>query len=162
MRKVFYLLAIIFTLSACGVVDDTSERDVSKENEQQNEIETISQVEKDIVLIDNDDLTLNLKEVKHGRSDISDHVAIEIELTNKQNKTYELYLKDLIVDGKEINSTNIWIDEEDIQPKETIAVFINGYEHEELTANEHIKVSMLYKDYEGNRNEITFSEYIND
>src|SRR5699024_9409056 len=93
MRKVFYLLAMVFTLSACGaakVEDDTSERDVSKENKQQNEIETISQVEKDIVLIDNDDLKITTKEVMHTRENVTDHIKLKIEVENKQNKTFEL------------------------------------------------------------------------
>lgn len=164
MRKVFYLLAMVFTLSACGaanVEDDTSERDISKENKQQNEIETISQVEKDIVLIDNDDLKITTKEVMHTRENVTDHIKLKIEVENKQNKTFDLLLKNYSVDGHDFPSTQLWISADDVEPNETIETLINGYEYDELTADEHVSGTIIYKSYDGARHEESFNEYIN-
>lgn len=132
------------------------------EDVEEDEIETLFDKDVNITLVDNDDLKIDLLQISHGRSDITDFVALKIEIENKQNRTFEFYIDDLIVDGTKIEHTHPWINESEVRPKETIEAFINGYEYEELSINEHVAGRIIYRDYDSNRYDIEFSEYINE
>lgn len=165
------LLALV--LGACGEeeyekdninADDSTElENESQENKvEEDEMETLFEKDTDLVLFENEDVKIDLLLVGHGRSDLTDHVALKTEIENKQNKTFEFYIHDLAVDGKEIDRSHSWTDTGEIKPNDTIEVFINGYEYEELSVEEHVSGTIILRDYEGNRDEIKFSEYINE
>lgn len=164
MKRLILIVLAAVLLVACGnkeksvVVDGPEEEKVSENDE----IETLSSEQIELALADNEDLKIDLLHVNNGRSELTDHVSLNIKIENKQNKTFELLLKDLTVDGKKVDSSHSWISDDEIKPNETIETIINGYEYEELTIAEHVSGTIIYKDYEGNRNEITFSSYIND
>lgn len=170
MRKyLFLLIATLILIVGCSANADDKEDNQKNETIDNNvvenaedEIETLFEKEMNIVIGDNDELKVDLLQVGHGRVDSTDYIALKVELENKQNKTFEFYIKDLKVDGKEIDSIHSWMNEDEIKPSETIEVFINGYEYEELSINEHIAGTIVYSDYEGNRYELEFNEYINE
>lgn len=156
-----FVLAVSLLLTGCGNKVKSND-EVIVDEEREDEIETVFEKDTDITLIDNEDMKVNLLKVAQGRSDQTDHVSLKVEIENKQSKTFEFYLKELKVDGKEIDSTHLWIDDEEVKPEEVISTFINGYEDEELTLGEHVAGKIIYNDYDDNRNEIEFSEYINE
>lgn len=165
MRKMLIPLLVILLLVA-GCSNDPKEtvtKDITDEaNDEEEKIETLFEKEININIGDNDDLKVDLLHVRHGRADSTDYVSLKVKIENKQNKTFEFFIEDLKVDGKDIDDIHSWIGEGEIAPNDTIDVFINGYEYEELSINEHVAGKILYRDYDSNRNELEFSEYIND
>src|SRR5690625_1666833 len=67
------------------------------------EIETLFKKDMNLVLFENEDIKIDLLLVAHGRVDSTDYVALKTKIENKQNKTFEFFIKDLKVDGKEID-----------------------------------------------------------
>lgn len=169
MKQLVIFVISVLILTACGLENESEEinadindNDNVNEEEIENEIETLFEKETNINLVDNDDLNIQLLQVSHGRDIASDFVGLRVEIENKQNKTYEYYIKDLKVDGTEINSTRAWFIDGEIKPKETIVTFISGYDYDELTIEEHVSGTIVYSDYDGGRDEIKFGEYINE
>ncbi|MCF3941581.1 hypothetical protein [Oceanobacillus alkalisoli] len=170
MRKLLFVLIAFLFIVGCS--DDYSEEVESEEPEDVNtndseeveetEIETLAEKDIELNLIDNDDLKIDLLRVAHGRDESADYVSLNIEIENKRDRTFELYIKELKIDGEEVDSLHIWMDDDEIKPSETVTTNINGYEYEEFTVEEHVSGTIIYNDYEGNRNEITFSEYVNE
>lgn len=165
-RLLFLLMAALLVLAACEDQEDNDPVVESSEqgesDVEQDEIETLLSKETDLILFDNDDLKLTLLRVSHGRSETTDHVSLKVKMENQQKKTFEFYIENLTVDNKAIEITHLWIDDNDIKPNETIETTINGYEYEEFMLEEYIAGTIIYRDYEGNRNVIEFGEYIND
>ena len=164
MKRILLILIILF-LTACGSNDTTEDPSVNENDNdeiQEDEIETLFEKEINITISDNDDLRVDLLHVAHGRSQSTDNVSLQIEVENKQNKTFKFYIDSLKIDGREIDSLHAWISDGEIDPEEIKTTYINGYEYEELTFKEHISGTIIYNDYEGNRNKLQFSEYINE
>lgn len=166
MKRLLFLLMAAMLLTACGKNEPKDEPIVEEgtidEEESKEEYETLRGEEHNIVLEDNEDLRITLLESAHGRSDVRDLVEMNLEIENKQNRTFEMYVDNLEVDGNKIDSTQSWLSESEIEPNETITLKMSGYDFDELKFDEHVSGRIIYRDYEGNRNEITFSEYIND
>lgn len=163
MREVVSLLIIsVLFLVACGNNDETLNSERSVEEPTDDEIETLFDKDVNLTLAENEELKIDLQQVSHGRSDVTDFVALKVKIENKQNKTFEFYIEDFKVDGKEIDYTKSWTSESEIKPNEIIETFINGYDYDELSINEHIAGRIIYRDYDSNRYVIEFSEYINE
>ncbi len=172
MKRVLVILltTLLFIVGCSDNADDKEnnvyENEVMNNNEvesvEEDEVETLFEKEMNITIGDDDNLKIDLLQVGHGRADSTDYVALKVEIENKQNKTFEFYITDLKVDGKGIDNNHSWIGEGEIAPNETIEVFINGYEYEELSIEEHVSGKIVYSDYDNNRYEIKFSEYINE
>lgn len=167
IKKLFVLWIGLVLLIGCSEnadeVNENDNNDTSDETESiESEIETLFNKDINLTIADNDELKIDLLYVAHGRKDVTDTVALKLEIENKQNKTFKFHIEDLKVDGIEIAHTRSWIDEDEIKPNETIQVFINGYEYEELSINEHVAGRIIYLDYDSNRYDIDFSEYINE
>src|SRR5690625_2280115 len=170
MKKLLFILVSLIMLFACG--NDTTNKvngnnendnDISKsENIEEDEIETLFSKDMNLTIAENEELKIDLLQVSHGRSDITDFVALKVEIENKQNKTFEFFIEDFKVDGKKIDHTKSWISESEIKPNEIIETFINGYDYDELSINEHVSGRLIYLDYESNRYEVKFSKYINE
>ncbi|WP_277679472.1 hypothetical protein [Gracilibacillus dipsosauri] len=169
MKKLLFIFVSLIMLVACGNEDtikvngnNENDNDISNPEIEEDEIETLFSKDMNLTIADNADLKINLLQVGHGRADATDYISLRVEIENKQNKTFEFYIKDLKVDGQHVDDIHSWIGEGEIKPNETIEVFINGYEYEELSINEHVSGRLIYLDYESNRYEIEFSEYINE
>lgn len=162
MKKYVLLLIITLFLVACGNNDETLNSERSVEEPTDDEIETLFDKDVNLTLAENEELKIDLQQVSHGRSDVTDFVALKVKIENKQNKTFEFYIEDFKVDGKEIDYTKSWTSESEIKPNEIIETFINGYDYDELSINEHIAGRIIYRDYDSNRYVIEFSEYINE
>lgn len=166
IKKLYLLITLLILLVGCGGADEdvnNSDQEVTGDEEDaQDETMTLSDEEMDLMIIDDESLQITLKRIVHERNGITDRVSLEVEVENKENKTLEFYLKNFKIDGKDINSTHAWISDVEIKPNETIRTTINGYEDEELTIVEHVAGTLIVNDYENNRIEIGFSEYINE
>lgn len=168
VRKYILLLMTALFLVACRssdesvVAEDEKVEELEELADEEDEIETLSSEDKDLLLFDNDSVKLELTMVNHGRANVADFISLHTNITNKQNRTYEVYIKDLEVDGREIDMMHIWLTEEELEPNAYKAMVINGYEYEELSIKEHVAGTIIYRDYEGNRNELEFNEYINE
>lgn len=162
MKKYVLLLIITLFLVACGNNDETLNSERSVEEPTDDEIETLFDKDVNLTLAENEELKIDLQQVSHGRSDVTDFVALKVKIENKQNKTFEFYIEDFKVDGKEIDYTKSWTSESEIKPNEIIETFINGYDYDELSINEHIAGRIIYRDYDSNRYVIEFSGYINE
>lgn len=161
-RYILFILVLLF-LSACGA-NETEKETQQNDNVDDNEIETLSSEDVEIEIIDNEQLNIELQQVNHGRiiEEETDYISLKLNITNKQDRTYEMYLNELVIDGHEVGKTRMWIDKDKIGPNETIEVYINAYEYEELSVKEHVSGTIVIRDYEGNRHEVEFSSYINE
>src|SRR5699024_10289597 len=154
MRKYLFLLIAALTLVACGnanadsenVNDSNDNENINDTEDNKNEIETLSSEEVSITLAEDDNIIIELELVNHGRDNDNDFISLHTSMTNKEKRTYEMYLNELVVDGELINKSNVWLDEEGIDPEETKDVIINGYDDKELTVDEHIAGTIIYTD----------------
>lgn len=165
VKRILILLMAAMFLVACSNKTATEDKEASAEEQPEEDDSTEYEVtydkEANVMLADDENISMDLFKVAQLTDDVDDYVMLQVALTNKQNRSYDFYVEELKVDGKEVDSLHLWTDDNEINPNEILVTFINGYE-EELTIQEHVAGTIIYKDYEGNRNKLEFNEYINE
>src|SRR5690625_7379773 len=101
MKKYILLLVVALFLVGCETEIDnnvteqeTPKRDIT--------VTVISEIKYGIILIDNDDFKMTLKESKHIRIEDyeeKDNLYLTLNIENKQNTTYNILLSNLYSDG---------------------------------------------------------------
>lgn len=174
MKRLLFILLGVMLLFACGkdepkkeTNEELGQEDVSEKEESTQE--TINEQEHDIVLVDNDDLMITLIDSEHVR--VTDHedkdvVILNLSIENKQNRSFNIYLDELSVDGRS-EKYEIGMSETEIKPNDEIKLnasftvdILN--ENKLLEFEEHLSGRFTYSDYDGNREQVEFSEYINE
>lgn len=165
--KKYLLLIVSALLVACGTEEVVTEAEYEDEKEEITET-VISELEHDITLIDNDDIILTLLKTNHTvkDNDGTNTVKLTVNIENKTNKTIEMYIKELIIDGVELDDMKTYMSDGELKPNENKETTINSYVYEydieeELSLTEHVKGRIIYSSYDGIREEETFNEYIN-
>lgn len=176
LKRLLLLLFIPFIMAGCSSNAD-DEKKASKESQEEKEdiveedeviTEVISEQEHDIVLFDNEDLKMTLLNSVHERYENTkarDKVELTIELENKNNRSFDLLIDELKLDGVETVSDRTFFDESEIGPNELKNIMLTAYTEThlddiELNFNEHIKGTVWYSDHERSRITANFSEYI--
>lgn len=167
MNKYLLIFSALF-LVACGTEEVVTEMEHEDKKEEITET-VISELEHDITLIDNDDIILTLLKTNHTvkDNDGTNTVKLTVNIENKTNKTIEMYIKELIIDGVELDDMKTYISDGELKPNENKEATINSYVYdfdieEELSLTEHIKGRIVYSSYDGMREEVSFNEYINE
>jgi len=168
MKK--YILLLVVALFLVGCETEIDNNVTEQETPKRDITETvISERKYGIILIDNDDFKMTLKESKHIRIEDyeeKDNLYLTLNIENKQNRTYTILLRNLYLDG-DGGDWNIGMSETEVKPNETTDISVS-LEKDILSTNklisleEHIKGEVLYSDYERSRLEDRFSEYINE
>lgn len=169
MRKLLVLLFASVLLVACGNDEPEEDNnkisyessDVIKDSKSEDELEVVYKKELEVELTDDELVTIELQGVGIITDGIQNFVTMEVSMTNKENRTYEMFISELKVDGKSFEPGQMFVEADEIKPDEKLVTYINGFDHDELTIKEHVQGTIVFSDYEGNRNEMTFSEYIN-
>ena len=166
--KKYLLLIVSALLVACGTEEVVTEAEYEDEKEEITET-VISESEHNITLIDNDDIIMTLLKTNHTiiDNDGTNTVELTVNIENKTNKTIEMYIKDLFIDGVELDDTKTYISDGELKPNENKEATINSYMYdydieEELSLTEHVKGRIVYSRYDGYREEVGFNEYINE
>lgn len=171
VKKYVLLLAAVMFLVGCGTEEIVTEVEYEEPEKTEKEIikTVISKDEHDITLIDNDDFTMILKESEHIRLkdyEERDELTLVLNVENKQNKTINLHIDDLYIDGDN-GDWDIGMSETELEPNATddITVYVTKdilNDDKLISFEEHIKGEVIYSDYERSRVTEYFSEYINE
>lgn len=151
MKRLLLLFPILLLLIAC-TKNDESER---------LKIEELSNESYNIVLIENEHLTVELLDSVHERSKDLDSIIFTIELTNKRDRTIEYRFQNMKLDG---DSDVIAIaDVNEIGPNKTIQFDVSVIDTSHLNFEEYISGELHYNDYTSDipTDKEAFSEYIN-
>lgn len=159
---------VLVSLVACGN-EEIVTKDVEVEQEEEITETIISESEHDITLIDNEDITMTLLNTNHIviDNDGTNTVELTVNMENKTNKTIEMYIKELFIDGVELDDMKTYMSDGELKPNENKETTINSYLYEydieeELSLTEHVKGRIVYSSYDGNRVDERFNEYINE
>lgn len=134
MKRILVLLLIVF-LVACSNDNDLDENEI-KLAEDKNVKIIVEVVEKEI----------------EGK----DRRVIEfIELINKTDRTFKVDLTSFVLDGDEVYDFNLFEFPDELRANEAEEIMVFTF------IEEHLKGSIGYEDYEGNKHTIQFNEYIN-
>ena len=183
MRKLLFVLIAFLLLVGCSdgsaeveseVPEDIEVEEVSADDEEQNQedeatVEVVAEREHDIALVDNDDLKITMINSLQERAfdyEEKDVLFIEFSIENKKNRTFTILIDDISIDG-DSRDYDIGMTETEIEPEEqkiiTANLFLNVLEdNKEITFEEHLSGKITYIDFDGNREQIVFSEYINE
>lgn len=168
MKRLLLLLTVTLMLVACSTESQQTVKETKEETQQEDVITTVSESEHDITLIDNDELKIKLKETKQtvNESTGTNELELAVDIKNKTNKTIDMYINELLVDGTEVDDMKTYFYDGELKPNESKSTYIYStvYEHdvdESVSMKEHIKGEITYSDYDGNRFKERFSEYIN-
>lgn len=170
MKKLFFILMAAMLLAACGNKEDNTEMKPSEKVEQKEmEREVLSEREHNIEIFDNEDITLTLLNSEHVRlTDYEDKdiVFVNFKVVNKKNRTFDFLIEEMKFDGSS-EKYDIGLMESELEPEDELILETNYASNilnddKTIKFGEHIAGQILYTDYEGNRNVISFNEYIND
>lgn len=164
------MFAALLLITACSNKTATEDKDASVKEQQEVEgviTEVVSEQEHNIPLVDNEDLKVTLIDSKHDRLedyDAEDTLYLNLDVENKQNRTFNMYFDDISIDGSD-EEFDIGMSETEIGPKDHINIVVNMSknilnEDLTLTFEEHISGKIVYSDHEGNREAERFSEYV--
>lgn len=166
MRRTFPFIILVLTLAACG---SSSEKgiDVIKDGsavietdiDGLEDYEVTFEKDLEVLLADNENISIELFKVMHLTDNVDEYVLLQVAITNKQDKAFNIYARELTVDGEEIDSLLISIDDDEIEKNESIVTFIRGLGHE-LSIQEHIAGKLEFRDYDWNEEVIEFDENI--
>lgn len=183
MKKILFILIAFLLLVGCSNGDTSEEAEetedievegVNADDEEQSQeveatVEVVAEQEHNIVLADNDDLKITLTDSLQERVsdyETKDILFLDFSVENKKNRTFTILIDDISIDG-DSRDYDIGMTETEIEPEEqkiiTANLFLNVLEdNKEITFEEHLSGKVTYIDFEGNREQIVFSEYINE
>lgn len=154
MKKILMLLMAAMLLAACG-------NDEASDSDSKSETETQKESGYEVELFENEDMKMTLKDKEHTEEDYMKLLTLHAEIENKKDRTFELVIVDLTVDGVEYGLDSVFADNE--VGAGTVTDFEFGvFSEEEIKFNEHIKGNIKYMDYEGNVKDVEINKYIND
>lgn len=170
MKRLLILLAAAVFLVACSNNEEKStEPEVEEREEVSSTQETINEQEHSIVLVDNEDLIITLLDSEHVRltkHEDEDIIILNLEIENKQNRTFNIYLDNVTIDGRNedyiigLSDTEIKPNDKSVIDARFMVDILN--ENKIMKFEEHLSGRFTYSDFEGNREQIDFSAYINE
>ena len=170
MKRLLIIFMGAMLLVGCGNDEpkvEEPEEDVSAKKESTQE--TLNEQEHNIVLVDNDDLMITLLDSEHVRvTDYEDKdiIILNLSIENKHNRTFNIYLDEVTVDGRSEEYV-IGLSDTEIKPNDKTLIDARFMvdvldENKTIEFEEHLSGRFTYSDYEGNREQIEFSAYINE
>src|SRR5690625_3389163 len=162
MRKLMLVFSVLF-LVACGSEDATTEVESNATDAYADETEILFDREHDIVLVDSEEITVSLTKSRQERiEDVQDFMKLMFDIENKENRTYDFYFSEIQLDGETYKAPNVLSTDGVVKGDEELEVITVIDSFDEISFDEYIGGKLVYKDYEGNRYELEFNEYINE
>lgn len=171
MKRLLFILMAALLLAGCGNDSQQKEKLIVEDEVEIEEAkaEIIGEKELNITLLDNEDLKITLLNSVHQRVEdyeVRDTLFLDFEIENKKNRTFNYYIDDdMSIDGRS-ETYIVGMTETDVGPEEKAIITANissgSLDDKKLTFEEHISGTLVYRDFEGNRNVVEFSEYINE